>query len=99
MWGPSTLDMKTHQPAMHGGDLSGDLELAANALGVCDDAAAWRWRWRARRIKAAVVLFEPTAGPTQLNRMHLLTEALRSFVMRVAWEHDHKVHSANAGLP
>ena len=30
--------------------------------------------------------------------MHMLTEALRSFVMRVAWEHDHKVHSANAGL-
>jgi hypothetical protein len=26
------------------------------------------------------------------------TEALRSFVMRIAWEHDHKVHSANAGL-
>jgi alkylation response protein AidB-like acyl-CoA dehydrogenase len=30
--------------------------------------------------------------------MHLLTEALRSFVMRVAWEHDRKLHSANAGL-
>ena len=28
----------------------------------------------------------------------MLTEALRSFVMRIAWEHDHKVHSANAGL-
>ena len=34
----------------------------------------------------------------KLNRMHLLTEALRSFVMRVAWEHDHRMHSANAGL-
>ena len=34
----------------------------------------------------------------KLNQMHMLTEALRSFVMRVAWEHDHKVHSANAGL-
>ncbi len=34
----------------------------------------------------------------KLNKMHLLTEALRSLVMRVAWEHDHKVHSANAGL-
>ena len=30
--------------------------------------------------------------------MHMLTEALRSFVMRVAWEHDHKMHSANPGL-
>jgi alkylation response protein AidB-like acyl-CoA dehydrogenase len=30
--------------------------------------------------------------------MHMLTEALRSFVMRVAWEHDRKIHSANPGL-
>jgi alkylation response protein AidB-like acyl-CoA dehydrogenase len=30
--------------------------------------------------------------------MFMLTEALRSFVMRVAWEHDMKVHSHNAGL-
>ena len=28
----------------------------------------------------------------------MLTEALRSFVMRVAWQHDQKTHSANAGL-
>jgi len=34
----------------------------------------------------------------KLNRMRMLTEALRSFVLRVAWEHDQKVHSANAGL-
>ena len=34
----------------------------------------------------------------KINKMHMLTEALRSFVMRIAWEHDHKVHSANAGL-
>ena len=27
-----------------------------------------------------------------------MTEALRSFVLRVAWEHDNKVHSFNAGL-
>ena len=30
--------------------------------------------------------------------MNMLTEALRSFVMRVAWEHDQKMHSRNAGL-
>jgi alkylation response protein AidB-like acyl-CoA dehydrogenase len=34
----------------------------------------------------------------KLNKMNMLTEALRSFVMRIAWEHDHKVLSANAGL-
>jgi alkylation response protein AidB-like acyl-CoA dehydrogenase len=33
----------------------------------------------------------------KLNRMHMLTEALRSFVMRIAWEHDRRIHSANAG--
>jgi alkylation response protein AidB-like acyl-CoA dehydrogenase len=30
--------------------------------------------------------------------MLALTEALRSYVMRVAWQHDRKEHSANAGL-
>jgi alkylation response protein AidB-like acyl-CoA dehydrogenase len=30
--------------------------------------------------------------------MKMLTEALRSYVMRVAWEHDQKMHSTNAGL-
>ena len=34
----------------------------------------------------------------KLNKMHMLTEALRSFVLRIAWEHDEKIHSANAGL-
>ena len=43
-------------------------------------------------------LFEQQLVQLKLNRMHLLTEALRSFVMRVAWEHDHKMHSANPGL-
>ena len=30
--------------------------------------------------------------------MKMLTEALRSYVLRVAWEHDQKIHSTNAGL-
>ena len=30
--------------------------------------------------------------------MKMLTEALRSYVLRVAWEHDEKIHSTNAGL-
>ena len=37
-------------------------------------------------------------GLLQINRMYMLTEALRSFVLRVAWEHDMKVHTPNAGL-
>ena len=28
----------------------------------------------------------------------MLTESLRSYVMRTAWEHDRKVHSPNGGL-
>ena len=44
------------------------------------------------------VLFEQQLVQLKLNRMHMLTEALRSLVMRVAWEHDHKLHSANPGL-
>jgi alkylation response protein AidB-like acyl-CoA dehydrogenase len=28
----------------------------------------------------------------------MLTEALRSYVMRIAWEHDQKMHTTNPGL-
>ena len=43
-------------------------------------------------------LFDQQIVQLKINKMNMLTEALRSFVMRIAWEHDHKVHSANAGL-
>ncbi|HYY37140.1 MAG TPA: acyl-CoA dehydrogenase family protein, partial [Xanthobacteraceae bacterium] len=76
----------------------GDLELAANALGVCDDACEMALTLARARKQGGRLLFEQQVVQLKLNRMHLLTEALRSFVMRVAWEHDHKVHSANAGL-
>src|SRR5262245_10719130 len=81
-----------------GGDLFGDLELAANALGVCLEACDQAMRHARTKKERGRVLFEQQLVQLKLNRMHLLTEALRSFVMRVAWEHDHKVHSANAGL-
>ena len=44
------------------------------------------------------VLFAQQAVQLHINRMFMLTEALRSFVLRVAWEHDKKMHSYNAGL-
>src|SRR5262249_10211869 len=92
-------DMKTQQAGDRtGGDLFGDLELAANALGVCDDACGMALALARTKKQGGRVLFEQQPVQLKLNRMHLLTEALRSFVMRVAWEHDHKVHSANAGL-
>ena len=34
----------------------------------------------------------------RLRQVAMPGRRLRSMVMRVAWEHDHKVHSANAGL-
>src|SRR5438132_3603912 len=95
----NTSDMKTHQAGDRtGGDLFGDLELAANALGVCDDACDMALTLARTRRPGGRPLFEQHVIQLKLNRMHLLTEALRAFVMRVAWEHDHKVRSANAGL-
>jgi len=81
-----------------GGDLFGDLELAANALGVCDDACGMALALAQDRKQGGRPLSDQQLVQLKLNRMHLLTEALRSFVMRIAWEHDHRMRSANAGL-
>ena len=81
-----------------GGDLFGDLELCANALGICDDACACALRYVKSSKQGGQVLFLQQAVQLQINRMFMLTEALRSFVLRVAWEHDQKIHSCNAGL-
>ena len=48
--------------------------------------------------RAGKYLMEHQLVQLKLNEMHALTEALRSYVMRVAWQHDHGEHSANAGL-
>jgi alkylation response protein AidB-like acyl-CoA dehydrogenase len=95
----NTSDMKTAQAGDRtGGDLFGDLELAANALGVCDDACAQAMK-HAKAIKqGGRPLIEQQHIALKLNKMNMLTEALRSYVIRIAWEHDQKVHSANAGL-
>ena len=81
-----------------GGDLFGDLELAANALGVCDAACEQALAHARTHLQGGHPLIAQQLVQLQLNRMHMLTEALRSFVLRVAWEHDQKTHSANAGL-
>ena len=39
-------------------------------------------------------LFEHQLVQLNISEMHMLTEALRSFVMRVAWEHDQGQRSA-----
>src|SRR5262245_17780337 len=81
-----------------GGDLFGDLELCANALGICDDACESALRYAKTAKQGGQMLFAQQNVQLQINRMFTLTEALRSFVLRVAWEHDQKIHSCNAGL-
>jgi acyl-CoA dehydrogenase len=95
----NTSDMKTKAAGDRtGGDIFGDLELAANALGVCEDACAMAMAHARTATQGSKLLFEQQIIQLKLNRMYVLTEALRGMVMRVAWEHDQKMHSANAGL-
>src|ERR1700716_1981895 len=91
-------DMKSQGGDRTGGDIFGDLELAANALGVCEDACEQALEHARTRTQGGKALFEQQLVQLKLNRMHMLTEALRSFVLRVAWEHDQKMHSTNPGL-
>ena len=81
-----------------GGDLFGDLELAANGLGVCEAACDASMRHAKTCMQGGKPLFSQQSIQLKLGRMHMLTEALRSYVMRVAWEHDQRMHSPNAGL-
>jgi acyl-CoA dehydrogenase len=95
----NTSDMRTAQAGDRtGGDIFGDLELAANALGVCTDACEMGLAHARNTRQGGKPLFEQQSIQLKLNTMHMLTEALRSFVMRIAWEHDQKILSANAGL-
>jgi acyl-CoA dehydrogenase len=95
----NTSDMKTRQAGDRtGGDIFGDLELAANALGVCDDACEQAKAHVRTASQGGRPLIDQQLIQLKLNKMHMLTEALRSLVLRVAWEHDQKMHSANAGL-
>jgi alkylation response protein AidB-like acyl-CoA dehydrogenase len=81
-----------------GGDIFGDLELCANALGICDDACETALHYAKTEEQGGQPMFAQQCIQLQINRMYALTEALRSFVLRVAWEHDRKIHSCNAGL-
>lgn len=80
------------------GDMFGDLELAANALGICDAACEQAREAIGTRQSRGEPLASQQLIQLKIGRMNMLTEALRSYVMRVAWEHDQKVHSTNPGL-
>ena len=81
-----------------GGDLFGDLELCANALGVCDSACEQSLVAARTRKQGGQLLKESQDVQLKINRMLMLTEALRSLVMRAAWEHDNKIHTNAAQL-
>jgi alkylation response protein AidB-like acyl-CoA dehydrogenase len=75
-----------------------DFELAANALGVCDAACEYAMRHARSERRGGKRLYDHQIVQLKLNEMHALTEALRSFVLRTAWEMDHHVKSANPVL-
>jgi alkylation response protein AidB-like acyl-CoA dehydrogenase len=76
----------------------GDFELAANALGVCDAACDQAMQLAKSHIRAGKRVYDHQLVQLKLNEMFALTEALRSFVMRTAWEMDNRLQGVNAVL-
>ncbi len=66
----------------------GELELAANALGVCDAAVEMAMAQARTARMGGKYLREQQGVQLKLSRMHMFTEALRSYVLRTAWERD-----------
>ncbi len=73
----------------------GDLELAANALGICEAAVEMAASHIRTRRHGGRALIEHQAIQLKVVEMHMLTEALRSYVMRVAWERDRALPDAS----
>ena len=71
-----------------------DIELAANALGVCDAACESALNLARTRTQGGRALMEQQLVQLKIGRMHMLTEALRSFVLRTAWEMDQGGYSS-----
>ena len=76
----------------------GDFELAANALGVCDAACEYAMAFAKTERRGGKPLYDHQLVQVKINEMQALTEALRAYVMRTAWEMDHKKQGANAVL-
>ncbi len=66
----------------------GELEYAANAVGVCDAAVEMAVKYAGTHMQSGGRMIERQVVQLKLSTMHMLTEALRSFVMRVAAESD-----------
>ena len=76
----------------------GDFELAANALGICDAACECALQLVTTERRGGKLLADQQLVQLKLNEMHALTEALRSYVMRTAWEMDNKLQGVDAVL-
>ena len=82
-----------HRARSKGGAEFNDFELAANALGVCDDACESGLAFARSSMQGGKPLYDQQVIQLKLGEMHMLTEALRSFVMRLAYELDRTAHS------
>ena len=76
-----------------------DFELASNALGVCEASVELAMRHAKSARVGGKAIADQQVVQLKVAEMHMLTEALRSFVLRTAWEMDQKVRgSANAQI-
>ena len=71
-----------------------DFELAANALGICDAAVEYAMAFAKKEKRAGKALWDHQLVQLNVHEMHMLTETLRSYVMRTAWDMDTKVHGS-----
>ena len=75
-----------------------DFELAANALGICDAAVEYAMTFAKKEKRAGKALWDHQLVQLNIHEMHMLTETLRSYVMRTAWEMDAKDTKVHASL-
>lgn len=80
------------------GDPYSDLEYSAISQGVCDAACEQTIAFAKSQKQARRPLIEQQLVQLKINHMYMLTEALRSFILRVAWEYDRGIPSGNGGL-
>jgi alkylation response protein AidB-like acyl-CoA dehydrogenase len=76
----------------------GDIELAAIALGVCDAAVEMAMTRAQAPTRRGKPLLDQQMVQRKLVEMHMLTEALRAYVMRVARERDRRVADTTNNL-
>ncbi len=71
-----------------------DFELAANALGICDAATEYAMQFAKKEKRSGKLLWDHQLVQLNVHEMHMLTETLRSYVMRTAWDMDNKIHGS-----